>query len=148
MAMSAGLWISVLEVSAFTPGTRLIAAIVSINVQQLVLHDRVPCPHQVVEEYTGLDYELHSLHTMPHFRQDHLKAICQYTEGILNYPSGSRESVVEYPLPGGQRPASVRLHHELPESEGIITHQMFRVFGEMKFLRAIYAPGYVFSSVK
>ena len=65
-----GLGISVLEVSAFTPGTILIVAI-SINVHQLVLHAWVPCPHQVVEEYTGLDQELHSVHIMRHGRQEH-----------------------------------------------------------------------------
>ena len=78
----------VFQVSPLSPGTRLHVAILSLHVNQAVLEHRVPSPHDVVEEHTGLDNEPDVSRVMVHGAQKILESVGKDAKSIFNHSSG------------------------------------------------------------
>ena len=113
----------VYQVSPLSPGTRLHVTILSLHVDQAVLEHRVPSPHDVVEEYAGLDNELDISSVMVHGAQKNLESVGKDSKCVFNYPSGPWQSVVEDSLFPVKVPGTIGLHQEGPQAEGVIPHQ-------------------------
>ena len=65
----------VVHVSAFSPDTRLYVPLLILVVHQPVLEYRVASAHDVVEEHTSPDDELHCISMLVHGHQENLKTV-------------------------------------------------------------------------